>query len=173
MNFELSYSGHLVRIEPIGLVFPESELDWDRNWIQSLVTVKGSTFSGQYRADFMTTDFELFKRQLKALYTDLNSTANFKPLEEQLTLTIKGDGLGHFEVNCVATPQSHTEETLSLSLSFDQTSLPGIISQLDKITKAFPIDGDFLPGGPLAAGCVFTCEPVFIMNLPIASSPIH
>jgi hypothetical protein len=92
----------------------------------------------------MTTDFELFKRQLKTLYTDLNGTATFKPLEEQLTLDIKGDGIGHFEADCVATPQPHTGESLSLSFSFDQTSLPNLINQLDIITKSFPINGDFL-----------------------------
>jgi len=66
-----------------------------------------------------------------------------EPLEGQLVLNIKGDGLGHFEVECATTDKPGNGGTLSFSLSFDQTELPRLINELDKITKAFPIKGDF------------------------------
>jgi hypothetical protein len=141
--FEIFDGGDLIRLEPIQAYDDTSQLDWDRNWIRTKVTVKGGVFSGQFTADFMTTDFELLKRDFKKLDQDFKGTAKLEPLERQLTLSIAGDGLGHFEVKCTANDQPNYGGTLSFSLSFDQTELARLINELDKITKAFPIRGDF------------------------------
>ncbi len=140
---EITDAGDIIRIEPISLTFPKADLDWDRNWIKTNVTVKGGVFSGQFAAEFMTTDFEIFKQQLKKLDNDFNATATFEPLEQQLVLKIKGDGLGHFEVDCEATPEPHLGQSLTFSISFEQTQIKEYVRQLDRIIKAFPIDGDF------------------------------
>jgi hypothetical protein len=133
----------IIRLEPVNFTFPKAELDWDRNWVKTRVIIKGGVFSGQYIAEFMTTDFEMFKRELKALDNDFNASATFEPLEQQLVLKIKGDGLGHFEVDCEATPEPHLGQTLSFSISFDQTQIKEYVRQLEKIIKTYPIDGDF------------------------------
>ncbi|WP_052273527.1 hypothetical protein [Flavihumibacter solisilvae] len=143
LYLEITDAGDIIRIEPINLINPNTDLDWDRNWIKTQVTVKGGAFSGQFVAEFMTTDFEIFKQQLKQLDTNFSGSAKFEPLESQLVLTIKGDGLGHFELYCEATPEPHLGQTLSFSISFDQTQTKEYVRQLDKITKRFPIDGDF------------------------------
>jgi hypothetical protein len=140
---EFADAGDIIRIEPLSLTNPNAQLDWDRNWIKTLVIVKGGVFSGEFAAEFMTTDFELFKQQLKRLDNDFNGSAIFEPLEAQLNLKIKGDGLGQFELDCEATPQQHLGQTLSFSISFDQTQIKEYVKQLDTITKKFPIDGDF------------------------------
>jgi hypothetical protein len=72
----------IIRIEPISLPFPKTNLDWGRNWIKTNVIVKGGVFSGQFIAEFMTTDLETFKRQLKKLDNDLKASATFEPLEQ-------------------------------------------------------------------------------------------
>jgi hypothetical protein len=140
--FEIFDGADLIRIEPYQAVKYDSQLDWDRNWIKTKVKIKCGVFSGQYIADFMTTDFELLKRDFKRLDKDFNGTAKFEPLEGQLTLNISGDGLGHFEVNCVSQDQPGLGATLSFTIGFDQTALTRLIIELDKITKAFPISGD-------------------------------
>lgn len=140
--FEIFDGGDIIKIEPYQAIKYDSALDLDRNWVKTKVTVKGGTFSGEYVADFMTTDFELLKRDFKKLDKDFNATANFEPLEGQLKLIISGDGIGHFEVKCIAQDQPGIGGTLSFILSFDQTELPRLINELDKITKAFPISGD-------------------------------
>ena len=142
-KFEIYDGCNIIGLEPIQVYDDSSQLDWDRNWVRTNVTVKSGAFSGQFTADFMTTDFELFKRDLKNLDKDFNGTAKLEPLEGQLILNITGDGLGHFEVKCAATDQPGYGGTLSFTLSFDQTELPRLINELDKITKAFPIKGDF------------------------------
>ena len=143
LYFEIFDGGDLIRLEPIQVYDDTSQLDWDRNWVRTKVTVKGGVFSGQFTADFITTDFELFKRDLKNLDKDFKGVAKLEPLEGQLVLNIAGDGLGHFEVKCKATDQPRYGGTLSFVLSFDQTELARLINELDKITKAFSIKGDF------------------------------
>jgi hypothetical protein len=140
---EITDADDIIRIEPISLSYPKADIDWDRNLVKTKVTVKGGVFSGQFIADFMTTDFEMLKRQLKILDSDFNASVTFEPLEQQLLLKIKGDGLGHFEVDCEATPEPHLGQTLTFSISFDQTQTKEYVRQLNKITKTFPIDGDF------------------------------
>jgi hypothetical protein len=141
--FEIFDNGDLIRFEPIQAYDDTSQLERDKNWIRTNVTVKGGVFGGQFTADFMTTDFELLKRDFKKLDQDFKGTAKFEPLEKQLALNIIGDGLGHFEVKCTAHDQPIYGGTLSFSLIFDQTELSRLINELDRITKAFPIRGDF------------------------------
>jgi hypothetical protein len=143
LHLEFTDAGDIIRLEPMELIHPNAPLDWDRNWVKTWVTVKGGVFSGQFAAEFMTTDFEIFKQQLKKLDKDFSGKAAFEPLEGQLILKIKGDGLGHFELGCEATPEPHLGQTLSFSISFDQTQIKEYVQQLDTITKKFPIDGDF------------------------------
>ncbi len=131
-----------VRLEPIPAFDDSSHLDWDRNWERTKVTVKSGAFSGNFTADFMTTDFELFKRDLKTLDKDFKGNARLEPLEGHLVVNIAGDGLGHFEVKCKAADYPGFGATLSFVLSFDQTELSRLIHELDTITKAFPIRGD-------------------------------
>lgn len=142
-SLEITDAGDIIRIEPISLTFPNADLDWDRNWIKANVTVKAGVFSGQFVAEFRTTDFEILKQQLKKLENDFNGSASFEPLEQQLILNIKGDGLGHFEVDCEATPEPHIGHSLTFSISFDQTQIKKYVRQLNSLTKSFPIDGDF------------------------------
>lgn len=142
--FEIFDRGDLIRVEPYQAVKYNSQHDWDKNWVKTRVTIKSGVFSGQYVADFMTTDFELIKRDFKNFDKDFNATAKFEPLEGQLVLNISGDGLGHFEVECIARDQVGYGGKLSFSINFDQTELTRLIIELDKITKAFPISGNML-----------------------------
>lgn len=142
--FEIFDAGDLVRLEPIELIKYNSDVDWDKNWIKTQVTIKGGKFSGQYSGDFMTVDFEKFKQELSILYDNLQGTANFNDLEGFLELKITGDGIGHFEVNVKACDQPGVNASeLTFTMGFDQTELKDLVNQLDRITKQFPITGDF------------------------------
>lgn len=142
--FEIFDAGDIVRLEPIELIKYNSELDWDKNWIKTQITIKGGKFSGQYSGDFMTVDFEKFKQELSKLYDNLKGTANFNDLEGYLELKITGDGIGHFEVNVKACDQPGVNASeLTFTMGFDQTELKDLVNQLDRITKQFPIIGDF------------------------------
>lgn len=144
LYFEIFDAGDLVRLEPIELMQYDSDLDWDKNWIKTRVTVKGGKFSGQYMGEFMTIEFEKFKREFTELYDNLSGTAKFSDLEGYLELKINGDGIGHFEVNIRACdqPGPYAKE-LCFTMSFDQTELKELTHQIEKITKQFPVIGNF------------------------------
>lgn len=142
--FEIFDAGDLVRLEPIELIKYNSDVEWDKNWIKTQVTIKGGKFSGQYTGDFMTVDFEKFKQELSILYDNLQGTANFNDLEGYLELKITGDGIGHFEVDVKACDQPGVNASeLTFTMGFDQTEIKDLVNQLDRITNQFPITGDF------------------------------
>jgi hypothetical protein len=144
LYFELFDAGDLVRLEPIELIEYNSKIDWDNNWVKTKVTVRGGKFSGQYTGEFMTVDFEKFKQELSGLYDNLKGSANFNDVEGFLELKIKGDGIGHFEVQVKACDQPGVNGSeLTFAMAFDQTELKELVNQLDRITKQFPIRGDF------------------------------
>ncbi len=126
------------------LTYPKAKLDWDRNWIQAIVTVKAGAFSGQFKTELMTTDFYKFKQQFSRLYDNLDGMAIFDTIEGQINIKIKGDGIGHFEANCMVMDYAGTGNKLDFEIIFDQTIIPNIVGQLDNITKTYPINGDLM-----------------------------
>jgi hypothetical protein len=141
--FEMFDAGDIVRLEPIELIDYGSDVDWDKNWVKTRVTIKSGKFSGQYKGDFMTVDFEKLKQELSRLYENLKGTADFADTEGYLELKIKGDGLGHFEVNVSACDQPTFGNKLTFTMAFDQTTIKELVGQLDRITRQFPIIGNF------------------------------
>lgn len=140
--FEISESGNLIRIELIGLNYPTAKLDWDRNWIRGFVKVKAGAFSGEFKADFITADFVDFKNELIKLYDKLNGIVTFKTLESQVEIKIVGDGIGHLNAECIVMDNAGNGNKLEFEISFDQTHIPKIINQLEKITNKFPKTGE-------------------------------
>ncbi len=142
LYFELQDNGYAVKIEPIEVIRSNSNLDWDKNWVRTRITINGGAFSGWYIADFMTIDFEALRQIFDILYNDLNGMAVFADLEGALKLEIQGDGLGHFNVNVTACEEPCFGSTLNLTISFDQTYIKPLINQLSEIIKRFPIIGN-------------------------------
>ncbi|MEO8236390.1 MAG: hypothetical protein ABI549_13315 [Flavobacterium sp.] len=140
--FEITESGDFIRIDLIGLNYPNAELDWDRNWISGIVKVKAGVFSGEFKADFMTVDFFSFKNELVKLYDNLNGIATFHTLESQVEMKIVGDGIGHLNAECVVMDNAGNGNKLKFEISFDQTHVPKILNQLEKIVNKFPKTGE-------------------------------
>jgi hypothetical protein len=135
-------NNNFVRININGLNHPNAELDWDRNWINSLVTFKVGAFTGNFSANLMTTDFEIFKRELKFLNENLKSSATFEGIESQVKINIKGDGIGHLTITCWLMDYVGTGNELNCELNSDQTQLPKLIKQLENITSEYPTTGE-------------------------------
>ena len=142
LYFEIEDSGNYIRIKLNGLNYPNAELDWDRNWLNTLIEVKAGAFSGSFKADFMTTDFQRFKNELEILYNNLNGKADFKSLENQVEINIKGNGFGHLEAACRLMDKVGTGNELECELFFDQTQIPKMLKDLEKITSEFPVTGE-------------------------------
>jgi hypothetical protein len=139
--FEITDGPDIIKIEPLKWTHTDAELDWDKNWIHSRITVKGGAFRGQFYCDLMTTDFEFFKRELKKICDSLKGQAEFKTLEGQIQIKIEGDGLGYFSVDCEVMDEAGIGNKLNIAMAFDQTQIPDFVRQLEKIVKQFPIQG--------------------------------
>ena len=92
----------------------------------------------KYPAYFQTTDFIALRDQLKILDKDLNSSFEFSTLEDQLTMKVSGDGVGHVVLDCVAQDQAGNGNILEFTIETDQTILQPLINQIDLINKEFP-----------------------------------
>ena len=137
LYFELKECGDFVRIDSIRFSHPNPQLDWDKKWIRSFVTLKAGGFLGQFECDLMIDDLVEFKHQLSILYERHEGTALLDTLEGQLKINIKGDGIGHFEAKCYAMDFAGTGNKLDFEINFDQTILPNMVKQLEKIIKYF------------------------------------
>ncbi len=140
--FEISESGNFIRIELIAFSHPNAEMDWDANWVKGFVNVKAGGFSGGFKADFMTVDFESFKIELSKIYDNLNGIAIFNTLERQVEIKIIGDGIGHLIAECEVMDYAGMGSKLKFKINFDQTHIPDILNQLEKITYRFPKIGE-------------------------------
>lgn len=130
--FEIVDANKFIRFTAFELAFPNATEEWDKDWIKAETNVKSEVFSGKFIADFRITELEQFKQQLGALNDNLKGSVIFNPLEKQLVLDIRGDGLGHFEVSCTVKPT--IDEILRFSLFFDQTQINELVNQLNQIT---------------------------------------
>lgn len=140
--FELKDSGNSLRLTVLKPSYPTSVEDWDKNYLDVKITANTGAFSGEFNTNFMTTDFENFKQQLRRLYDNLKGTANFGGYEHSDMIKVTGDGIGHLNAECKLLESSIPLNELTFELSFDQTYLPNIIDQLNQITREHPIIGD-------------------------------
>jgi hypothetical protein len=144
MEFELKNSDCSLKIEPLASMWPEAEYDYDRNMLNSRIIINAGKFNGDYNAVIATFDFKRLKEGFLKLYNNLGGTFNFEPIEGQLSIKIKVDGIGHFYCDCLATEDPGIDlSELRFNLTFDQTQINDFVEQLDSINKSFPIIGDF------------------------------
>ena len=137
--FEIKGNGNLIKIEVFGKQYPNTDDDWDENWLNCMISVKAGPFSGKFKANLMTTDFEMFKNGITELYNKLDGVATFYTLESQVDIKIMGDGIGHLTAQCEVMDNVGVGNKLEFEIDFDQTQIPELINQLEKITKEFPV----------------------------------
>ena len=139
--FEIKDGIDFIRIDVLKQNFADAELDWDKNSVNCLISVKCGGFSGNFSADLMSSDFEIFKKELEIVYENLERSATFEGIESQVIIRVKGDGIGHLNTTCCLMDYAGTGNELNCELDFDQTELPRLIGQLDKITSEYKVFG--------------------------------
>ena len=140
--FEISESGNFIRIELIKQSHPNAEMDWDANWVKGFVNVKAGCFLGEFKAEFMTIDFVSFRNELAKLYDKLNGIATFHTLENQVEIKIVGDGIGHLNAEIEVMDFAGMGNKLKFEINFDQTHIPKLLNELEKIIHKFPKIGE-------------------------------
>ena len=140
-NLKIQGNGNYLIIEDLKYSYSNDNKEYsnDRNWLNGSITLKAGKFSGKYSAYFQTTDFSSLKEQLGILYNELNGTAKFSTLEEQLEMEFTGDGLGHFQVECKAVDEAGVGSELSFIINIDQTDLKSVMTNLNQLTEDLPV----------------------------------
>lgn len=132
---------HYLAVKPLYRPHDQCQDYWDGNWVKSQIIIRVGGFHGNITASLRTDEFLKFKEDLSKLYSTLKGRASFSSMEEWLTIHVEGDGLGHFEAQCVVMDDVGIGNRLQFHLNFDQTELPGIVKGLDGILQAFPVRG--------------------------------
>lgn len=138
LYFDITENDNLIRITVINQPYPDSEIDYDRNWLRGSVKFNLGAFNGEYFADFQTFDFETFRKELEIAYDKLNRNAMFDTIENQVKIHLNGNGSGHFEVKYWLMDKAGVGNELRGEMKIDQTQLPEIISHLNEINKQYP-----------------------------------
>ena len=112
---------------------------WDDNWLNVEISIRAGGFRGKASATIITSELEKFLSELKPLHENLNGTATFTTLEEQLSLRLNGDGRGHIELRGEVADQAGIGNRLNFTLQFDQSQLGTSVRQLEKVTAQFPV----------------------------------
>lgn len=98
-------------------------------WAQAEVEMAVNSFHGTIMPWVEREDFSKFEVELRALYDTLRGTAEFAPLERQISLKLVGKGGGHIQVTGEAV--SHMQENhLTFTLEIDQSYLLSSLQQL-------------------------------------------
>lgn len=112
---------------------------WDDNWLTVEITVQAGGFRGKASAAIITSELVDFLSELRPLFETLNGSANFKTIEEQLSLQLVGDGKGHIELRGEVADRVGVGNRLNFTLHFDQSQLGATIRQLEKVSSQFPV----------------------------------
>jgi hypothetical protein len=137
--FEIRDDSDFLRVEVVKQNFPDTELIWDKNSVSCWISAKTGMFSGKFKADLMMPSFEIFKKELEVLYENLDQSATFEGYEDQLLIRVNGDGIEHLSVFFRLIDYVGIGNELKGTLNLDQTDIPKLIEQLNKITTKFKV----------------------------------
>jgi hypothetical protein len=120
---------------------PDAEDYWDGNWLYAGIEVKAGGFSGSVGGQVRAEELVAFGEQLKQLQETLRGTAEFKTMEDWLSIRVEGDGRGHMNFRCVILDERGGRATLHCTLATDQTFTRSTLAELAAAVEAFPVRG--------------------------------
>ena len=140
---QLGKESEQIEIVVHGYERPDSTDYYDANWLSCEVSVAVGKFRGETRCALWTVDFHSFAKSLRELESNLAGSAEFTTMEEQLTLSLKGDGLGHFELvgEVIDRPGRGNGNCLRWRFDVDQVQLDDFRRQIQRVVSTFPVRG--------------------------------
>jgi hypothetical protein len=110
--------------------------DWEVNWLSAEVEVRVGGFRGRFGTRLLAGELVSLRNDFSRLYSFATRETAFDAYDGQLSIKIKGDGLGNFTAECDVLDEASSR--LIFSLSFDQTEIPAILKGLEAILKEYP-----------------------------------
>ena len=114
-------------------------VDWEANWLNAEVEIRAGGFRGLFGANLLVGELSSLRDDLSRLYSFELREAAFDAYDGQLSIKIKGDGLGNFTAECDAMDEDGCR--LTFSLSFDQTEIPKTLRGLEALLREYPFLG--------------------------------
>ena len=114
---------------------------WDSNWLQ--VTASMATPGSHVEATgpfLRNVEILGFLEELRSLHQSLRGKAELTPLEQELHLSLEGNGRGHIAIKLELSPDRLNQEH-SFEFATDQTYLAAVISSCEAILEAYPVRG--------------------------------
>ncbi|MCE0556672.1 hypothetical protein [Motilimonas sp. E26] len=120
-------------VEGLGIqIKPLRNLKAD-GFCQADVKIKLNSFVGQINAYIEHSDFNRFLVELIVLNQRLKGKAELRPIEDQFSVCLIGDGLGHISVEGHAFERASHGSCLNFEFEIDQSYLPEIIKSLQTV----------------------------------------
>jgi hypothetical protein len=123
-------------------LFPESDSYVDRNMLAVNATVVAGRFRGFLETQLRTDELARFRDIIREMYKRLRGEWHQEFLGSGLDFKIKGDGLGHFTMTCVADDSPGMGNELTFEIGFEQTAIPEMLKALDRVISNFPVRPD-------------------------------
>jgi len=125
-----------------GRQYPEMMDCWDGNWLRITAHIAQAGASVVVAGPLLdTVSFLRFARELRALYEQLEGTAVLESHEPELKVTLRARGqVGQIEAEVEITPDHLNQEHL-FRFSLDQTFLPPVIAQCERVLAEHPVRG--------------------------------
>lgn len=111
----------------------------DDNWLSVEVQIDAGALTGRFQAAFLTEELVYFLEELRSLHSTLRGKASFTTMEEQLSLELEGNGLGHISLLGKTSDQPGIGNQLQFQLSLDQTQLQASLRSLEAVVNAYPV----------------------------------
>jgi hypothetical protein len=114
----------------------------DGNWVIATISIAVGSFTGTVSASLRMDELHRFNEGLKFVNQNHFGAAMPESMEHWISLTVKAESRGRIEISGELSDGAGAGDVLSFDLAdVDQTYLPGWISDLDDIEKAFPVIG--------------------------------
>ena len=142
MEIHIGHSEYeFILIDVTSRSHPDADDFDDGNWLNAKVLVKAGGFSGAINGQLRAEELTFFRDGLNKLYRSLSGSAKFSTMEEWLSLEIDGDGKGHFALTGEIMDEVGLGNVLKFKFDFDQTFIPKVLNDLEKVIKTFPVLG--------------------------------
>jgi hypothetical protein len=143
MKFSILGEGAEIIVDVLNRKYPEFDDYWDGNWLNSTINIIIPGYRVLFPADIRADDIHRFYNQLKELNKSLKGTAVFENIEGIIELKAAINKLGRIEWQGKTTFPVGTGATLEFQFRSNQSYLPSLISQIEKIAICYPVLGDF------------------------------
>ena len=127
--------------------FPELHDYDDGNWLEVTAHMAAAGASVWATGSIlMTTDVERWRSECQQLYERLAGTAELYPPEPNLYLKLQAvNRAGRLELRVAITPDHMSQEHV-FKIELDQSYLPAVLEQCERLLQAWPVRGTPAPG---------------------------